>query len=281
VRGSIPLIWSEAETFGLSLKPRPELELTKDNLHLKPLTQHLKALQTSYGKVAVLSLIEHKESSHERPMGLVFERVMQAFTAEAAAATPPATGGGDSGGGGEGVSMIPFDFHSVCGKLAFRNLPLLVNECNDALEDHDFFASGSAGDAVKKQGGVFRVNCVDCLDRTNVAQSVLAFRIALHQLHALSLCSEPELSACLASLAAEEPLPYRWAQEFYKEFKCMWADHGDAISLQYSGSHALKGDLTRTGKRTVGGLLQDGVSSIKRCVQNNFADVHRQQVTPR
>jgi hypothetical protein len=36
----------------------------------------------------------------------------------------------------------------------------------------------------------------------------------------------------------------------------MWADHGDAISLQYSGSCALKGDLTRTGKRTVGGLLQ-------------------------
>jgi len=36
----------------------------------------------------------------------------------------------------------------------------------------------------------------------------------------------------------------------------MWADHGDAISLQYSGSCALKGDLTRTGKRTVRGLLQ-------------------------
>ena len=27
--------------------------------------------------------------------------------------------------------------------------------------------------------------------------------------------------------------------------------------------------------------VKDGVSSIKRCVQNNFADVHRQQVTPR
>ena len=27
------------------------------------------------------------------------------------------------------IRMIPFDFHSVCGKLAFRNLPLLVNEC--------------------------------------------------------------------------------------------------------------------------------------------------------
>ena len=41
-----------------------------------------------------------------------------------------------------------------------------------------------------------------------------------------------------------------------EQFKCAWADHGDAISLQYSGSHALKGDLTRTGRRTVGGLLQ-------------------------
>jgi len=28
-------------------------------------------------------------------------------------------------------------------------------------------------------------------------------------------------------------------------------------------------------------VAKDGVSSIKRCVQNNFADVHRQQVKPR
>jgi hypothetical protein len=49
---------------------------------------------------------------------------------------------------------------------------------------------------------------------------------------------------------------WRWVLRVLRQFKCMWADHGDAISLQYSGSHALKGDLTRTGKRTVGGLLQ-------------------------
>ena len=107
---------------------------------------------------------------------------------------------------------------------------------------------------------------------------VLGFRIALRQLLALRLCSQEELDACEASLAAEDKLPLRWAQVLDKEFKCMWADHGDVISQQYSGSQALKGDLTRTGKRTVSGLLQDGVSSIKRCVQNNFADFHRQQV---
>jgi hypothetical protein len=33
------------------------------------------------------------------------------------------------------------------------------------------------------------------------------------------------------------------------------------VVWQYSGSHALKGDLTRTGRRTVGGLLQVSLSS--------------------
>jgi hypothetical protein len=73
-------------------------------------------------------------------------------------------------------------------------------------------------------------------------------------------------------------MPLDWAVRLHQQFKSLWADHGDMISIQYSGSQALKGDLTRTGKRTVGGLLQDGLSSVRRAVQNNFADYHRQQV---
>ena len=54
----------------------------------------------SYGAVAFLSLIEHKESSHERPMGLVFERVMQA-----------AAQGGEAYAAS--LRMIPLDFHRL------------------------------------------------------------------------------------------------------------------------------------------------------------------------
>lgn len=44
----------------------------------------------------------------------------------------------------------------------------------DALHEYDFFASARDGeDGGRWQAGVFRVNCVDCLDRTNVAQSVV------------------------------------------------------------------------------------------------------------
>lgn len=48
------------------------------------------------------------------------------------------------------------------------------------------------------------------------------------------------------------------------------------ISLQYSGTGALKTDFTRTGKRTTAGLMQDGVNALSRYYINNFADGFRQ-----
>ena len=44
----------------------------------------------------------------------------------------------------------------------------------------------------------------------------------------------------------------------------MWADHGDAISNQYAGTGALKAGFTRTGKRSIGGFVDDGVKSMVR-----------------
>lgn len=59
-------------------------------------------------------------------------------------------------------------------------------------------------------------------------------------------------------------------------FKVMWADHGDDISRQYAGTGALKSGFTRTGKRGIGGLLDDGVKSIVRYYLNNFQDGRKQ-----
>ncbi len=50
------------------------------------------------------------------------------------------------------------------------------------------------GDAVVTvQQGVFRTNCIDCLDRTNVVQGMLAKKSLLDQLQ-VSVC----LSVCLS-----------------------------------------------------------------------------------
>lgn len=83
-----------------------------------------------------------------------------------------------------------------------------------------------------------------------------------------------------------------------------WANNGDAVSQQYAGTCALKGDFTRTGRRRMRGLgipknkietrsvlitlppltslfsllgkLNDGVNSMTRYVINNFYDGLRQ-----
>lgn len=59
-------------------------------------------------------------------------------------------------------------------------------------------------------------------------------------------------------------------------FKNIWADNGDIISIEYSGTGALKSDFTRTGQRTVVGLMRDGYNSAMRYIKNNFYDGYRQ-----
>ena len=46
----------------------------------------------------------------------------------------------------------------------------------------------------------------------------------------------------------------------------MWADHGDEVSNQYAGTVAMKSAFTRTGKRDIWGLLDDGAKSLTRWV---------------
>ena len=48
------------------------------------------------------------------------------------------------------------------------------------------------------------------------------------------------------------------------------ADSGDAISLLYAGTGALKSDVTRTGQRLfIKGPLNDGINSLSRYYLNN------------
>ena len=60
------------------------------------------------------------------------------------------------------------------------------------------------------------------------------------------------------------------------KFKVLWANHGDDISQQYAGTGALKSGFTRTGKRTYGGLVDDGIKSLTRYYLNNFCDGRKQ-----
>ncbi|AQK75509.1 Phosphoinositide phosphatase SAC3 [Zea mays] len=75
----------------------------------------------------------------------------------------------------------------------------------------------------KFQKGVLRTNCIDCLDRTNVAQYAHGLAALGHQLHALGFIESPELGL-------EAPLAHH-LMHFYEMM-------GDTLAVQYSGSAA-------------------------------------------
>ncbi|XP_077125536.1 phosphatidylinositol-3-phosphatase SAC1 isoform X4 [Ranitomeya variabilis] len=125
-----------------------------------------------------------------------------------------------------------------------------------------YFLVDSEGKVLMTQDGIFRSNCMDCLDRTNVVQSLLAHRSLQAQLQRLGVLHIGQ--------RIEEQV------QFEKIYKNAWADNANACAKQYAGTGALKTDFTRTGKRTQWGLIMDGWNSLIRYYKNNFSDGFRQ-----
>ncbi|PON51133.1 Phosphoinositide phosphatase [Parasponia andersonii] len=160
------------------------------------------------------------------------------------------------------VRYISFDFHCICGNSNFDNLQLLYDQISEEFKKQGYFLVDAEGNILVEQKGSIRSNCIDCLDRTNVTQSYLAQKSLNLQLQRMGMLDSSE---CISMFA-----------EDYVKFKTCWAEQGDEISLEYAGTHALKGDLVRYGKQTLGGLIKDGISALSRYYLNNFHDGIRQ-----
>jgi len=59
---------------------------------------------------------------------------------------------------------------------------LQIYVSNIVYQSFRYFMVDGSGAVVSVQQGVFRTNCIDCLDRTNVVQSMFARQSLLHQL---------------------------------------------------------------------------------------------------
>jgi len=99
----------------------------------------------------------------------------------------------------------------------------LESIAEDVLSTTGFFHNGADNDeALSLQNGVCRTNCVDCLDRTNACQFIIAKRALGLQLFALGIIDKPDLS---------------YDTDAVNLLMEMFHDHGDTIALQYGGSH--------------------------------------------
>ncbi|KAL8661810.1 MAG: hypothetical protein Q9202_005236 [Teloschistes flavicans] len=108
---------------------------------------------------------------------------------------------------------------------------------------------------ILQQEGTFRTNCLDCLDRTNLIQTIIS-QMAIE----LFLGHRSE----------------RATADFWMRHSSLWADNGDALSKIYAGTGALKSSFTRHGKMSLAGAIADARKSATRLYINNFADQGRQ-----
>ena len=162
---------------------------------------------------------------------------------------------------------------------------VLLDRLAPELEQMGYFLLLEDGTLLFAQDGVFRTNCIDCLDRTNVVQSMIAKRVLNDALSRLDILRriedhpsvEEHFKRVTAQLSPSFPSRSTPRIILY-QVQCfqIWADNADVISIQYSGTGALKTDFTRTGKRTKLGAMRDGVNALTRYYKNNFTDGHRQ-----
>ena len=244
VRGSIPLLWNQKPC--LAWEPSPEIE-GNPSANAEAAKLHFEELQKDYSKVTLVNLVDKKKK--QLRIGQAFTEVFKMV--------------------GEGkLNYVWFDFHAECRKMQWRNLSKLLEEVAEPLDSYEWCEGVVAKNEPvlqiqlnTQQAGVFRTNCMDCLDRTNVVQSVFARNVLHKQLHNLKMGNKPSGEAFPPF---EEPL-----ETCFRNF---WANNADALSLFYSGTLAQKTDFTRTGKRTTKGALADANCGVKRYFINNFTD---------
>jgi len=149
-----------------------------------------------------------------------------------------------------------------------------LNDCRSDLQRqgvlHLTLQKNSKWKCHSKQNGVLRTNCMDCLDRTNVVQTLFAR-------HALFQSFNDKQVIALEDILAfkNNPMTLPWV-ESEECHRLLWADNADSISTLYAGTNALKREYTRFGTRTVKGQMEDGVNSLTRYYKNNFEDAWKQ-----
>ncbi|KAL0927812.1 hypothetical protein M5K25_002023 [Dendrobium thyrsiflorum] len=112
------------------------------------------------------------------------------------------------------------------------------------------------------QSGVLRTNCIDCLDRTNVAQYAYGLAALGHQLHAMGLTDVPKVDPDSSIAAA---------------LMDMYQSMGDALAHQYGGSAAHNTVFTeRQGKWKATTQSREFLKSIKRYYSNAYTDGEKQ-----
>jgi hypothetical protein len=208
IRGSIPIFW-EQQT-GL-LPNQQKIQITRSPEATQPaFDKHMDSLALKYGAVHIVNLLSEFKSGEVE----LSTRYRKHIRHSALLADDHSSGSGSTA---SLLRSTEYDFHAEtkgpAGYEAASQIRHIVEESADAF-GYFLMESSSPDEAgpqgrfltVLQQEGVFRTNCLDCLDRTNLVQGILS------------------------KIAVETYLEQRQevvGHDFWMRHSTLWADNGD------------------------------------------------------
>lgn len=247
-RGSIPLHWTQ-DPSGVS--PKPDIHLNVVDPFFSAAALHFDNLFERYGTpIYCLNLIKSRERVPRE------SKLLKEYTTAVEYLN----------------QFLPEDkkivYHAWDMSRASKSrdqdvIGSLEAIAEDILPRTGFFQNGNdVENGLKIQSGVARTNCIDCLDRTNAAQFVIAKKAFGYQLQALGVI---------------ETTSVEYDSDAVNLFTHMWHDHGDTIAVQYGGSHLVNTMSTYRKINQWTSHSRDMVESFKRYYNNSFMDGQRQE----
>lgn len=213
VRGSVPIFWEQAT--GL-LPNQQKIQITRSpEATQSAFDKHFEHLEFTYGTVHILNLMSATKSG-EVELTTRYQHHIQCSPLNQAMA---------SGGISENrLIQSQFDFHAETkGPGGYEAASMVRRLIQDRADSFAYFlcdaadgsrmpstqpAKPSQGESnvILQQAGVFRTNCLDCLDRTNLIQTIIS-QMAIE----LFLSHRSE----------------RATADFWMWHSSLWADNGD------------------------------------------------------
>lgn len=246
LRGSIPLFWTQDQSLKIS---KPPIIVTLNDPFYSVSAVHFDKLIKRYGTtVSILNLIKQKEKvPRESILGKEFENCVNFLNKFS----------------NNKLKYRAWDM-SKASKIddnGFNVLRYLENYADEVMNEIGFFHNDSFQDLSNLQNGICRVNCIDCLDRTNAAQFIIGKRVLGYQLKKLNIIDDIYLD---------------YDSEAINIFNGMFHNHGNILALQYGGSNLVNTMETYRKTNNWNSKKNDLIENFKRFYSNSFIDPIRQ-----
>ena len=116
-----------------------------------------------------------------------------------------------------------------------------------------------------------RTNCLDSLDRTNVAQSKIGMVILQLQMRKLGF----DLESLFGQAVNTDGLAFMYETEtnsIVQQLRSMWTEMGDYLSRQYAGTDSTISRVTRDGREGFLGKLDHKTKVVRRFLINTLGE---------